>query len=66
MCGLMWEFWNFWAATKWVYTFNLARELKFFEMPIAGFFGFLPFNMEYFVMFHFIALFFTKEDKLGL
>jgi hypothetical protein len=66
ICGLLWEFWNFWAYSKWEYTFNVARDLKFFEMPVAGFLGFMPFAMEFFVMFHFVALFFTREDKLGL
>jgi len=66
ICGLIWEFWNYWAFTKWIYTFNLAQHLKLFEMPVLGFFGFPPFNLEYFVMFHFVALFFTNEDKLKL
>lgn len=66
LCGILWEFWNFWATTKWVYTFPMLRYLKIFEMPVAGFLGFPPFCVEYFVMFHFIALFFTKEDKLRI
>ncbi len=66
LCGLLWEFWNYWATTKWVYTFPMLRAMKIFEMPIAGFLGFPPFNVEYFVMFHFIALFFTRQDKLRL
>lgn len=64
--GLLWEFWNYWATTKWEYTFPMLRALKIFEMPIAGFLGFPPFCVEYFVMFHFIALFFTKENKLRI
>ena len=66
ICGVLWEFWNYWATTKWEYTFPMLRALKVFEMPIAGFLGFPPFCVEYFVMFHFLALFFTKEDKLRL
>jgi hypothetical protein len=66
ICGLLWEFWNFWATTKWEYTFPMLHAFKIFEMPIAGFLGFPPFCVEYFVMFHFIALFFTKEDKLRI
>jgi hypothetical protein len=46
--------------------FPLGQSLKYFEMPLAGFLGFLPFALEYFTMFHFIASFFTREDKLGL
>jgi hypothetical protein len=66
ICGVLWEFWNMWAYTKWVYIFPLGQDWRFFEMPVAGFLGFLPFALEYFVMFHFIASFFTREDKLGL
>lgn len=66
ICGFLWEFWNYWATTKWVYTFPMLRYLKIFEMPIAGFLGFPPFCVEYFVMFHFLSLFFTKEDRLRI
>ncbi len=66
VCGFLWEFWNMWAYTRWVYIFPLGQNLKFFEMPLVGFLGFLPFALEYFVMFHFLASFFTREDKLGL
>jgi hypothetical protein len=68
LCGLLWEFWNVWAFTKWEYTFlpHGHQAWKYFEMPWVGFLGFLPFALEYFVMFHFIASFFTSEDKLGI
>ena len=66
ICGVLWEFWNMWAYTKWIYIFPLGQNWKFFEMPLVGFLGFLPFALEYFVMFHFLAGFFTREDKLGL
>ncbi len=66
VCGALWEFWNMWAFTKWIYIFPVGQNWKFFEMPLAGFLGFLPFALEYFVMFHFLAGFFTREDKLGL
>jgi hypothetical protein len=66
VCGFLWEFWNIWATAKWIYNFPMLRSWKIFEMPVAGFLGFPPFNVEYFVMFHFIALFLTKEDKLRL
>jgi hypothetical protein len=66
VCGLLWEFWNRWAYTKWVYIFPLGQSVRYFEMPLVGFLGFLPFALEYFVMFHFIASFFTRDDKLGI
>jgi hypothetical protein len=64
--GLLWEFWNMWAYTKWVYIFPPGLAAKYFEMPVLGFLGFLPFALDYFVMFHFVASFYTREDKLGL
>jgi hypothetical protein len=66
ICGFLWEFWNIWAHTKWVYIFPVGQDWKLFEMPLAGFPGFLPFALEYFVMFHFIAGFYTRHDKLEL
>jgi hypothetical protein len=50
ICGLLWEFWNYWASAKWVYTVPWVGELKLFEMPILGFFGFPPFALECSVM----------------
>jgi hypothetical protein len=66
ICGVLWEFWNMWAHTKWVYVFPLGQNLKLFEMPLIGFVGFHPFALEYFAMFHFVASSFTPEDKLEL
>ena len=51
-CGLMWEFWNFWAASKWVYRVPFFSELKVFEMPLLGFLGFPPFALECWVLYH--------------
>lgn len=66
LCGLLWEFWNMWAYTKWVYIFPLGQNWKLYEMPLVGFLGFPPFALEYFVMFHFVSSFYTTEDKLEL
>lgn len=59
ICGLLWEFWNFWAPAKWIYTLPIPalNRLKIFEMPLAGFLGFPPFAVECYVMYNFIALF---------
>lgn len=51
VCGWLWEFWNYWAAAKWLYIFPMFQEWKIFEMPIPGFFGFLPFALECFAMY---------------
>jgi hypothetical protein len=57
LCGGLWEFWNFWAKTKWVYTVPFFDELKLFEMPVAGFLGFPFFAVECYVMYRFVSLF---------
>jgi len=53
ICGLLWEFWNYWARAKWVYTVPFTRNLKYFEMPLLGFLGFPPFALECFALYHF-------------
>jgi len=57
VCGLLWEFWNFWARSKWIYTVPFFEGLKGFEMPVPGFLGFPPFAVQVYVMYHFISLF---------
>ena len=44
-CGFLWETWNYWARTKWIYTVPGFEELKLFEMPLLGFLGFPPFAL---------------------
>jgi len=50
ICGGLWEFWNFWAYTKWLYTVPYFEDLKWFEMPPLGFLGFPPFALECYVL----------------
>jgi hypothetical protein len=57
ICGFLWEFWNFWALSKWVYTVPFFDEAKGFEMPFLGFLGFPPFAVQAYVMYNFISLF---------
>jgi hypothetical protein len=57
ICGILWEFWNFWALSKWIYTVPFFEELKGFEMPLLGFLGFPPFSVEAYVMYETISLF---------
>jgi hypothetical protein len=38
--GLLWELFNASARGKWIYTVPGLEELKLFEMPLLGFFGF--------------------------
>ena len=46
VCGLLWEFWNYWAGSKWIYSVPKLGFLKIFEMPLLGFFGFPFFALE--------------------
>ncbi|MBP1695656.1 MAG: hypothetical protein H6Q41_844 [Deltaproteobacteria bacterium] len=57
ICGFLWEFWNFWALSKWVYTVPFFERAKGFEMPFLGFLGFPPFAVQAYVMYNFISLF---------
>jgi hypothetical protein len=54
VCGLLWEFWNYWATRKWVYTVPGTADIKLFEMPLAGYLGFPAFAVECFVMYVFV------------
>ena len=49
VCGLVWECWNYWAHTKWVYTVPVPPDVKLFEMPLLGYLGFPAFAVEGFV-----------------
>jgi hypothetical protein len=51
VCGLLWEFWNYWAGAKWVYTVPILPNLRIFEMPLLGYFGFPAFAVECFTMY---------------
>jgi len=60
-CGFLWEFWNFWARSKWVYAVPFFEEMKGFEMPVLGFLGFPPFAIQVYVMYNFVSLFRSKR-----
>ena len=65
-CGFLWEFWNYWAATKWTYNLPYLGSLepyRYFEMPWIGFFGFLPFAIECWVVLNTIL---AMTEILGL
>lgn len=51
VCGWLWEFWNYWAAARWLYIFPMFQDMKIFEMPVPGYFGFPPFALECFTMY---------------
>lgn len=54
LCGLLWEFWNYWALSKWTYTVPYLGDVKIFEMPVLGYLGFPPFAVECWAMYIFL------------
>jgi hypothetical protein len=54
LCGVLWEFWNYWAGAKWHYTVPIMEHLKLFEMPVPGYLGFPAFALECFTMYVFV------------
>jgi hypothetical protein len=63
VCGLLWEFWNYWAVTKWTYTVPYFGNIKLFEMPVLGFLGFPPFAVECWVMYIFLRSLLAKSTS---
>lgn len=51
LCGILWEFWNYWASAKWLYIFPILDQYRLFEMPVLGFLGFPAFALEIFAMY---------------
>ena len=54
LCGLLWEFWNYYAVMKWYYSIPFVGFFKIFEMPILGYLGYGPFAFELFAMYYFV------------
>ena len=52
-CGLLWEFWNYWAVSRWTYTVPYLGDFKLFEMPALGYLGYPPFAIECWAMYVF-------------
>ena len=55
LIGLLWEFYNYWARGKWIYTVPWLEELKLFEMPPFGFVGFPVFALEAWTLYHLLC-----------
>ncbi|MGD2205190.1 MAG: hypothetical protein PVH17_00305 [Anaerolineae bacterium] len=53
VCGVLWEFWNYWAGAKWIYAVPILGDIKIFEMPVLGFLGFPPFCLECYILYQF-------------
>lgn len=56
LCGLLWEFWNYWALAKWRYHLAFLgswQQVRYFQMPVPGLLGFISFGVETWVMWQF-------------
>ncbi|HEY2646642.1 MAG TPA: hypothetical protein VGI34_06695 [Candidatus Acidoferrales bacterium] len=55
VCGWLWEFWNYWAHSGWIYTFPSflanGQQSKLFQMPALGYLAFPVYALECFVMY---------------
>lgn len=59
LCGLLWEFWNYWTLSKWTYHLPFLgrlEQVRYFEMPVIGLLGFIPFAIECWVMWQTIRI----------
>lgn len=63
LCGVLWEFWNYWSRAKWHYTVPIMENLKIFEMPVPGYFGFPAFALECFTMYVFARRLVTRGGR---
>jgi hypothetical protein len=46
VCGFFWELWNYFALPKWTYSIPYLDSGHIFEMPVAGYGGYIPFGLE--------------------
>jgi hypothetical protein len=56
LCGVLWEFWNYWSGAKWHYSVPIMEHVKIFEMPLPGYLGFPAFAVECFTMYVFVRV----------
>lgn len=63
IAGLLWEFWNYWAVSRWEYDVPYWGHIKLFEMPVLGFLGFMPFIIESLAIYKFVRRLIPVKDK---
>jgi hypothetical protein len=61
LTAFFWEMWNFFSYPKWIYTVPWGNWLHIFEMPMLGYGGYLPFALEIFALYHFLAGLFGRK-----
>jgi hypothetical protein len=63
ICGFLWEFWNYWSVSKWVYSVPFFERGKIFEMPLIGYIGFPLFSLGTIAFINFFDGIKTKRWK---
>ncbi len=60
-CGFFWEMWNYLSYPKWIYNTSFVEFCYFFEMPMLGYLGYIPFSFEIFALYNLITKSFKKK-----
>jgi len=55
ICGFFWEMWNYFSWPKWTYELPYLNQPELFEMPLAGYLGYLPFSLELYALYNLFA-----------
>jgi hypothetical protein len=63
ICGFFWECWNYYSYPRWRYHLPGFEHLYVFEMPLAGYLGYLPFALELWAYYHLISRLFSKQSS---
>ncbi len=54
ICGFFWEMWNYYSLAHWKYSIPYVQGIQIFEMPLLGYFGYLPFGITCIVCVNFL------------
>ena len=63
VCGVFWEMWNHYSYPKWAYSIPYVQRFQIFEMPVLGYFGYLPFGLQCGVVADLVARLTTPPTK---
>lgn len=61
--GFFWEFWNFFADSRWEYSLPYLNFWRVFHMPVFGYTGFMPFALEVFAFYQLLGWMRKKLEK---
>ena len=64
LCGIFWEMWNLYSQAKWIYSTPALNGLYLFEMPLAGYAGYLPFGVVCALVAHSLLSVVTGQERV--